>query len=227
MCGRFALSITAGQMRLSFGVELRDVPSPRWNITPDSRILTLGATGVAHARWGLIPPWSRDPKDRARQINARSETVLEKPMFAGAARHRRCIIPATGFYEWQKRDGFKQPWWITHKDRAPLAFAGIYERTALPEGHLESCAILTTRAAPEIADLHHRMPLMLTDAAMRAWLDPDETDPARITGLMQTIPSDLIEAWPVGREVDGPRADHSGLAEPVSEIEEPAQGRLF
>ncbi|MEZ5823985.1 MAG: SOS response-associated peptidase [Geminicoccaceae bacterium] len=150
-----------------------------WNITPDRMVTTVRSDGVAVMRWGMVPPWSHDPGDRSRQINARSETAFEKPMFRDAMRARRCILPATGFYEWRRDGEHRQPWWITCKDDGVLAMAGLWQRTETPQGPLDSCLVLTMQAAPSIAAIHHRMPVMPPLTNVDAWLDLQERTGAR------------------------------------------------
>jgi len=176
-------------------------------------------------RWGLVPPWSRDPADKGRQINARSETMFEKRTFADAARHRRCLIPASGLLRVQKpvdggRAAGKQPFWIGRIDGEPMAFAGICN-DATP-----GCAILTMEARPSLAAIHHRMPVMLDAAAWNAWLDPDRTDPEAISASLRPIAEDRLTAWPVSRAVNDPRNDDESLRTPI-DPPKPAQPSLF
>lgn len=241
MCGRFALSITPARFARVFGCAAPAAPA-RWNIAPDSPIVVVrtGATGVREAalvRWGLLPPWSSDPVDPARQINARVETAAEKPMFRAAFRRRRCLVPADGFYEWQKRGtGPSQPFFVRYRDGGPMAFAGLWWRTRLADGgELDSCAILTMDALPSIRGIHHRMPVLVPPEQFDLWLDPSVRDPALLRALLAPPEEDAVEAVPVDRRVNDPRNEGPELVAPVPEPAPEArpepkravQGRLF
>ncbi len=241
MCGRFALSITPAQFRRVFGCEPPEMPA-RFNITPDSEILVVraGVDGLREAvpvRWGLLPPWSSDPADPARQINARIETAAEKPMFRAAFRRGRCLVPADGFYEWQKGGGGpSRPWFVRMRDGGPMAFAGLWWRTRLADGsELDTCAILTMDALPSIRGIHHRMPVIVAPDRFDAWLDPALRDPALLRELLAPPGDGEIEAVPVSRRVNDPRNEGPELVQPVEEAppeirhgpKRAAQGSLF
>ncbi|MFO1066977.1 MAG: SOS response-associated peptidase [Geminicoccaceae bacterium] len=226
MCGRFGLSTLPPQFQLSFGVEPPADYRPRWNITPDSVIVTIrmAADGPAArmVRWGMLGPWMKAANDPGRQINARSETAFEKPMFRDAIRKGRCLIPADGFYEWQKAAGGgpSQPYRITLRNGEPFAFAGLWRRVRLEDGSLlETCAILTTDAAPSIQGIHHRMPVMLRHADHAAWLDPARDRPETVLPLLAPRPDDELLAYRIGRKVNNPRADDPSIVEPEAEAE--------
>lgn len=243
MCGRFALSITAASFELLFGVPLPDGFRPSWNVTPDAQIVVLrtgrdGGREAVFMRWGMLGPWMKEPNDRGRQINARLETAAEKPMFRASFRKGRCLIPADGFYEWQKQEsGPSRPFFITRRDGGPIAFAGLWRVNRLEDGGLmASCAILTTDASPSIRPLHHRMPLMLQESAFPAWLDPALEEPEEIRRIIEPLPDEALAAWEVDRRVNSPRNDDPALVAPAGTApvghDEPApptsaQGSLF
>jgi putative SOS response-associated peptidase YedK len=173
-------------------------------------------------RWGLIPPWAKDPSIGNRMINARSETLTSKPAFREAFRRRRCVVPMDGFYEWQARavEGsarpLKIPFWIHRPDRAPFAVAGLWERWRPEKGADPwiSFTLLTTAANEWMGPLHDRMPVVLDPEGVDRWLDP-EVDPDSLQPLLRPAPDRTFEAWEVDREVNRPVNDHDGLIEPV------------
>jgi putative SOS response-associated peptidase YedK len=224
MCGRFALSITPAQLSMAFEVEPPKAYRPRWNITPDSEIVVVrssqdGGRTAPMLRWGLLGPWMKEAGDPGRQINARSESAFEKPMFRDAMRKGRCLIPATAFYEWQKQGkGPSRPYAIALRSGEPFAFAGIWRRVRLGDGGLlDSCAILTMDAWPAIHGIHHRMPVILPAAHYAPWLDPGITDPEQIRPLIVARPESELAAWPISRRVNNPRLDEASLLEPEAE----------
>jgi putative SOS response-associated peptidase YedK len=158
---------------------------------------------AALLRWGLIPPWSKDPKQAP--INARAETAADKPTFRHALRKRRCLVPADGFYEWAAVGGRKQPCCLRPWDERPWAFAGLWERWEGPEGPVESCAVLTTEANELVRPVHDRMPVILPERHWAAWLDAGLQDAAELVPLLRPIPSDAMRAYPVGALVNNPR----------------------
>ena len=223
MCGRFSLTLPADAMGRLFGAEVAGTLrlSPRYNIAPSQPIAAVrrrpekgGGREIVPLRWGLIPVWTRDPDTLDRPpINARGETILAKPMFRDAFRHRRCLIPADGFYEWQKVPGGKQPWWIHRADGAPLAFAGIWERWQGRDGRvIESCAIVTTEANDAMRPIHDRMPVILDIGRFGPWL---EASPLEAAEMIEPYRGTLA-AWPVSRRVNDPHRDDANLVEPIA-----------
>ncbi len=175
-------------------------------------------------RWGLVPHWARDAAIGNRMINARAETVAEKPAFRAAFRQRRCLIAADGIYEWRKApDGAKQPYFIRRADDAPFAFAGLWERWRTPgDGThggepLETCAIITTEANQTLAPIHHRMPVILAADDHDAWLDPEPPSAAALTALLRPAPADAVIAQPVGRHVNNARNDDPACIAPAAD----------
>ena len=214
MCGRLALSVGIDVLIQAFGILPGATLIPRYNIAPTQPLAAVcedagGERRLQHLRWGLIPAWAKDPAIGSRMINARCETVATKPAFRHALRQRRCLIPADGFYEWQQGATGKTPHFIRRRDRAPLAFAGIWERWDGEGGPIDSCAILTSAATPQLAPIHERMPVILTADAYAPWLDRDLTDPARLLPWCHSSPDLDLEAYPVSTLVnkvqnDGP-----------------------
>jgi putative SOS response-associated peptidase YedK len=163
-----------------------------------------------------VPFWASDPKIGNRMINARGETVADKPAFRAAFRKRRCLVPADGFFEWQKSAAGKQPWFIRAADGEPLAFAGLWELWDAKgtEPPLASCTIITTRANEMMKPLHDRMPVVLAPSAREAWLDP-ASSPAALQGLLEPAAEAALEAWPVSLRVNSPANEDASLVEPL------------
>jgi putative SOS response-associated peptidase YedK len=213
MCGRFTLA-TPGQtiaeaFELSAAPELR----PRYNIAPTQPVAAIRAAGAAGRelvmlRWGLIPSWAKDAAIGDRMINARGETVAEKPSFRAPLRSRRCLVLADGFFEWKREGERKQPYHIRMRDRRPFAFAGLWDRWAPPGGEpVESCTIVTTEPNELMAAIHDRMPVILPAAAHALWLDPAVRESERLQELLQPFDPDAMEAFSVSPRVNSPRND--------------------
>jgi putative SOS response-associated peptidase YedK len=214
MCGRFALYSDPFALAKRFQAEAPPELRPRYNVAPTQNIPIVreesGQRRFALARWGLILHWAKDTKIGYHTINARAETVAEKPAFRNAFRHRRCLIPADGFYEWQVMPGskIKQPWFIVLRDREPMAFAGLWERWRSPEGEdLESCSIIVTDANELMRPIHDRMPVILAPADWDAWLEVDAKDAGGLQILLKPYPAQSMAAWPVSTKVNSPRND--------------------
>jgi len=233
MCGRFISTTTAGQLADYFGADQPPADlnhTVSYNVAPAQRILVVvesdGVRNVDMFHWGLVPSWSKDPKIGGRMINARAETIAEKPSFRSAFVKRRCIIPVDGFYEWaQPRNGSgaKQPMFISRVDGAPFAFAGLWEswtdpHTSGAEGgpmRLLSCTIITGEPNDKIAEIHHRMPVMLPPSAWDQWLDRRDHNTVALQRLLVPAPSQLIEVHPVSADVNNVRNDRADLINPV------------
>jgi putative SOS response-associated peptidase YedK len=250
MCGRFTLRTPAPVLIAHFDLDVRgDRQLPlfeaRYNIAPTQDVLIVradpddGRRIAMMVRWGLIPAWSTDPKAVAGppMINARAETLAEKPMFRSAVRRRRCLIPADGFFEWQKSSGGargkKQPFYIHRPDHAPFAFAGLWEMWSMrsvepspnpslrgrgndePDAPLviESCTIVTTEANDTLRELHDRMPVVLAPCDYSAWLDPKTDDPAALQHLLAPCGSEELVAEPIGTHVNKVANDDSKCIE--------------
>ena len=223
MCGRFNVQDLSGALLWLF--EMGDGPSQpaRYNIAPSQPIAAVrvnpetGAREAVLLRWGLVPFWAKDPSIGARMINARSETVAEKPSFRAAFRQRRCLIPAHGYYEWRKDDGGKQPYHIHMKDGEPFAMAGLWESWRGNEGAMiESCTIITTEANAPARAVHHRMPVIVDPTEFDAWLNSAANGGEAQKKLLRPYPAeDRMVVDKVSKEVNSPRNDHSGCVEPI------------
>ncbi len=190
----------------------------RYNIAPTMMVDTFVNDGGYKARemkWGLIPSWSNDPTIGNKIINARAETLLEKPTFKYAIRKRRCLIPADGFYEWQVVDGGKQPYYIRLKSHKPFCFAGLYDTWKAPDGSLvTTCTIITVDCNDMLREIHNRMPAILHRNDYALWLDPEAPVEA-VTALLAPFPSDEMEMYPVSKLVNTPRNDGAELIKKV------------
>lgn len=212
MCGRFVLTTPADAIAAEFaalagGLVLR----PSYNIAPMQDVVVVretgGARSLAMLRWGLIPFWAKDPTIASRLINARSETAAEKPSFREAMKKRRCIVPASGFYEWKREGTRKQPWYFHPRaGEGLLAIAGLWESWKDPEGNVvETCCLLTTAANAVLAPVHDRMPVILGHEDALRWLDPAEKDPARLAALLAPAPEAVLASHPVSTAVNSVR----------------------
>jgi len=210
MCGRFTMTATPGALAEHFDVRAPTTFAPRYNIAPTQPVLTVtadeGERAVDPRHWGLVPHWASDTGSAARMINARVESVAEKPAFREAFRRRRCLIPADGFYEWRAQSRARQPYHISLPEHALFAFAGLYEHWRGDDRELDSCTILTTGARGAIRGLHDRMPVMLPPDRYAAWLDAD-AEPARLRGLLETQLHERLAMRAVGQRVNSIRND--------------------
>ncbi|MFH1115571.1 MAG: SOS response-associated peptidase, partial [Pseudomonadota bacterium] len=199
MCGRFLLIAAGRDLARRFGLFEEPELDPRSNIAPSQMVAVIrvkpGSPGrrLNMLKWGLIPHWAKDPSVGSRMINARSETVAEKPAFWAAFKRRRCIIPADGFYEWAKEGKRKQPYLIAMADGSTFAMAGLWEHWEDVKGNvIESCTILTTGANDALRELHDRMPVILRPRDYDAWLGPGPGDPGTLNAVMIAYPSDAM-----------------------------------
>lgn len=226
MCGRFGQKATPAELAAAFEAEWRcpEPRLPRFNIAPTQAVPVLlqdgGRRVLDMLRWGLIPSWARDPAIGNKMINARAETVAEKPAFRSALARRRCVVPASGFFEWKKEGKGKVPHWIHRADGGPLALAGLWE-TWRPEGAepVHTFTILTTSASGDVAGLHDRMPVILDGDARQDWLSPD-TPAADLVDLLRPAPEGTLRAYAVSTAVNRPSYDAPDLIVPV--VAEPA-----
>jgi len=166
-------------------------------------------------RWGLIPSWSKGVDSRYSMINARAESIHEKPAYKRPFRRSRCLIPASGFYEWKKQKDKKQPYCITHKDHQLMAFAGIWDLWKGQSETIKSCSIITTDAASSIRHIHERMPVILENSAFATWLDTDNQNIDQLTKLLSPCPDSKLDSWPVSQAVNSPANDGERLIEAV------------
>lgn len=221
MCGRYTLTTPTGVLAEEFDLTgpLPEVP-PRYNVAPAQEVAAVltngGGRHLEMLRWGLIPPWADDPQIGSRMINARSETVAEKPSFRRAFKERRCLIPADGFYEWQRVGDGKQPYYIRRRDGRPFAFAGLWEDWRGSVEEIRSCTILTTDANELVGEVHHRMPVIVAPENYEIWLDPDVRETDWLAPLLVPYSSEEMEAYPVSRFVNKPSNDDQRCVEPVA-----------
>lgn len=210
MCGRYASSRKPDDLVSYF--EIQDPPeellSPSWNVAPTDPVYAVVQKQTRQlrvVRWGLVPSWSKDAKGGARMINARMESVKDKPAFRKAYATRRCLVPADGYYEWKPEGTTKQPYFLSYRDGSPLAMAGLYEHWKSAEGEwLTTCTVITTDAPDELGEIHDRTPLLVPREAWATWLDPELADPGEL--LIPGTPG-VLDAWPVGKEVGNVRND--------------------
>jgi putative SOS response-associated peptidase YedK len=221
MCGRFAFySPHEAVMRL-FGVAAAPGIEPRYNIAPTQYVATVRETGgpreVAMLYWGLVPSWAKEKSIGARMINARAETLAEKPAFRNAFRRRRCLVLADGYYEWQRSGAGKQPYYIAFQDGEPFGMAGLWEkwRDAATGEALESCCIVTTSPAPAVAHVHDRMPVIVPPDAYAEWLDPKNDATDRLARLLVPCDAPGLHAGPVSRRVNDARNQGPDLVLPL------------
>lgn len=226
MCGRYTQTADArtlaGRFRLAkVGVDVR----PRWNMAPGQEapvVVLEGGRKLGLYRWGLVPSWAKDPSAGFKMINARADSVAEKPAFRGPFQRRRCLIPADGFYEWRKAGKAKVPVRFTRADGAPFAFAGLWDEWRSPEGDvLRSYTVLTTEANALVSAVHDRMPVILTEEGEAAWLDPAASQ-ADLRPLLSPFAPAAMTAREASSRVNSPRNDDPGLLTP----DEPLQPEL-
>ncbi|MBI4366809.1 MAG: SOS response-associated peptidase [Deltaproteobacteria bacterium] len=227
MCGRYTIIASPEAIRALFGYPEQPNFPPRYNVAPAQPIpivrMVDGKRQFALVRWGLLPSWVKDPKGFSLLINARGESICEKPAFRAAMKRRRCLIPADGFYEWKPAGGRKQPFYIRAKSGAPFAFAGLWECWTGPNGEeLETAAIVTTKANHTLTPIHDRMPVVLAPEAYDLWLDSANVDPVTASALIAPAPENLLEAFPVSTEVNRTASDNPKLVEPAEEISQTA-----
>ncbi|OGA17787.1 MAG: hypothetical protein A3I63_09985 [Betaproteobacteria bacterium RIFCSPLOWO2_02_FULL_66_14] len=216
MCGRFALHANPQVIALQFGLASNPEVAPRYNIAPTSEVLVVrvggGAPQAARVRWGLVPRWAKDPAIGAKLNNARAETVAEKPSFGDAFRRRRCLIPASGFFEWKPQAGRKQPYYIHPAEGDLFGFAGLWESWRGSDGVLETCAIVTTKANSRMEAIHDRMPVIIARSDYARWLDC--TASAEVRDLLHPCDPEAIAVRRVGRAVNDARNESAQLIEP-------------
>ncbi len=211
MCGRYSLATGIDALRGLFRIE-GEAPAlaSRWNVAPTQPVAVVVVTNerarsLRTMRWGLIPSWAKDPAVGNRMINARAETLAEKPSFRDALRRRRCLVLADGFYEWRKEGARKTPLWIHPVAGGVLAFAGLWETWTSPDGEVvESCTIVTTKANALIGAFHERMPVILPPEAWDRWLDPAPAEPASLAGLLVPCPPGLLSVREASPRVSNP-----------------------
>jgi putative SOS response-associated peptidase YedK len=227
MCGRFTLTASPEQLAELFDLPEAPVLEPRYNIAPTQPVGVVRLNPQTKARewelvqWGLVPSWAKDPGIGAQMINARAETVTEKPAFRSAFKRRRCLVPATGFYEWQKQEKRKQPYYITLREGRPFAIAGLWENWEGPDGSaLATCTLLTTEANELMAAFHNRMPVIVAPEDYAMWLGPgaEESPQAldQLHHLLRPYAAEAMAARPVSSFVSNARNEGTQCIEPFS-----------
>jgi putative SOS response-associated peptidase YedK len=222
MCGRFTLTINPANLQDAFtNIDFPARFAPRFNIAPTQPVLAIPNDGQNKADffvWGLIPSWAKDPSIGHRLINARGETLAEKPSFRGSYKYKRCLILADGFYEWKKQPGSKNkvPYFIHMQDRQPFAFAGLWDEWVSPDGsQIRSCTIVTTEPNDFMAPIHNRMPVILPSDAYTQWLDTAPQTRENLQPLIKPFPADEMAAYPVSTLVNNPKNDRAECVVPA------------
>jgi putative SOS response-associated peptidase YedK len=219
MCGRFAFATKRETLKKQFKVDnLLDDPPVNYNVAPTQQIPIIreepgSGRLISTAHWGLIPFWAKDSKMAHQTINARAETVREKPSFRHCFRRKRCIIPASGFFEWHTLGELKQPHYISLRDKSLLGFAGLWDTWENHGKIIESCTIVTTTANSFLEPIHERMPVILDDENLTEWLDVSNENPGH---LLKQLPSGKLQSWPVFSQIGNPRNNLPELIEPVA-----------
>ncbi|RME89771.1 MAG: SOS response-associated peptidase [Anaerolineae bacterium] len=224
MCGRFLLTVNAEMLREAFPqFRFPATYAPRYNIAPGQPVLVVPNDGTEEGTfflWGLIPSWAKDPSIGNRLINARAETLAQKPSFRAAYRYRRCLILADGFYEWRKLPGkrMKIPYLVRLKSGQPFAFAGLWEEWHAPDGsQVRTCTIITTRPNELVARIHNRMPVILSPDAYATWLSTHPQSPPTLRSLLTPYPAEEMEAYAVSRRVNDARNEGPECIEPLTD----------
>ncbi len=216
MCGRYALATPTDTLAAHFAAPPPAVFQARYNIAPTQPVLALisGDQGneFTHFRWGLIPSWAKDPSIGARMINARAETAAEKPAFRAALRRRRCLLPASGYFEWVADGRARQPHFIVRTDPGCLALAGIWETWERDGNLLQTCAILTCAANSDVENVHARMPVCIASGDYQQWLS--DLTVHEVVAMLQPAPAGSLRSYPVSRRVNSPRNDDPDCIEP-------------
>jgi putative SOS response-associated peptidase YedK len=227
MCGRFTVTSSPEALRALYRYPEQPNFPPRYNVAPTQPIAVVrlheGRRQFALMRWGLLPSWVKDPKNFTLLINARGESVCDKPAFRAAMKRRRCLIPADGFYEWQALAGRKQPYFVRAKSGTPLAFAGLWETWTGPNGEeLDTATIVTTEANRMLSHIHGRMPVIVQPEAFDLWLDCANVDARTAEALIRPAPEGLLEAYAVSTAVNRTANDSPRLLERVDVSAAPA-----
>ena len=211
MCGRYSLSEPEHCIQKLTGSSLGKAIPPNFNISPGSNVVCLQNMEVKKPvfsllQWGLIPFWAKEDKTLPSFINARSETITEKPSFRAPFRYKRCLLPADGFFEWKKEDGEKTPYFISLKNKSPFFFAGIWDQWVSTQGtEIQTCAILTTKTRGPITEIHERMPIIFSDAKYKEWINPQINTPKKVQEILETRTENSFDISKVSKHVNNPR----------------------
>ena len=219
MCGRYALHSNPDVVALQFGLEEPPDFRASYNICPGSDVLVVTSKGARQHRWGLIPHWAKDPSIGNKLANARGESIAERPAFRDAFRQWRCLVPASGFYEWQSIAGQKHPWYLRPRDAGLFGLAGI---TSLWQG-VRSVSLITTAPNSLMERIHERMPVIVQPEDYAQWLDPANQDIDALMTFVRPYPTERMDGWPVSPRVNQPENDEPGLLDRA----EPRQSSLL
>jgi putative SOS response-associated peptidase YedK len=220
MCGRLTIRANLNRILQEFAAEglIDEEWAPRYNVAPTQKLLTIslrdGRRTLVPRKWGLVPSWANDPKIGNSLINARADTVADKPAFRSSFNKHRCLVVADGFYEWKKIDGKKQPYFICMRDERPFAFAGLaahWEKQSV----IDSATIITTDANRLMAPIHDRMPVILPPEVQDLWLDPEFQDKEQLLSLLKPYPEDALIATPVSTLVNSPKNEDPCCVNPL------------
>ena len=215
MCGRFTLTVNIDAVAKAFGVAPSLQTAPRYNVAPTQEVVSILHDETKHLdflRWGLIPSWAKEESIGAKMINARAETLAEKPSFKRLLQGRRCLIVADGFYEWKKEQGGKTPMYFTLPNHDLFAFAGLWDVWKRPDGQqLHTCTIITTAPNELVAPIHNRMPVILPKSVQDEWLDPAQHDTHVLQQLLNAYTASEMFVHPVSKKVNSPQYDSADL----------------
>ncbi|HBP90825.1 MAG TPA: hypothetical protein DD706_24425 [Nitrospiraceae bacterium] len=220
MCGRFTRKEDLQHLAELLGLKVLPPLSPRYNIAPSQLVACVWTNPESNERecvelkWGLVPSWAKDPGIGNKLINARGETVAEKPSFRKAFKQQRCLVLADGFYEWKREGKTKQPYYIRFKDQRLFAFAGLWERWEKQDPVLETCALITTDPNALMEPIHNRMPVILSEQSYASWLNPGLNNTVYLSGLLGPYNAEEMEAYPVSKIVNNPRNDSALCLQP-------------
>ena len=220
MCGRFVLNCSTADILKEFAVDkVLAESTPSYNITPSQRVSAIikdDSNCLVQFQWGLIPSWSKDPSIGSKMINARSETLSEKPSFKSSLKNRRCLILANGFYEWKKEGKYKSPFYIHLKSKKPFGFAGLFDKWISTEGEeIKSCTIITTESNELLKPIHNRMPVIIPKDKVALWLNPTIQNEKQILPVLKQFPSQKMEYYEVSKTVNSPANNSPDCIKPV------------
>jgi len=221
MCGRFVQYSCLEILQKTYDIQTVtcDV-MPNYNIAPTQEILSVirhdGENRLGKIHWGLVPSWANDLSGASKLINARAETVMEKPSFRGAFQRRRCLIPADGYYEWKRENGYKQPWYFEQVSGGPLAFAGLWETWKRKDDQAyHSCTIITTSASKSVMAIHDRMPVIIPPGMHDSWLNPEPGDPEQLAAILRECHVRRMKSYPVATGVNDVKHNNPDCIQPI------------
>ncbi|OCT13872.1 hypothetical protein A8709_20075 [Paenibacillus pectinilyticus] len=223
MCGRYTITVTLEELMLRYDMYDNYMPrySPKYNVAPGQQVMAIVHDGqrnkLGELRWGLIPEWAKDAKVGYQMLNARSETLSDKPAFRKPFERKRCLIPADSFYDWKGTGKHKQPMRIMLRSKELFSMAGLYDTWTSPEGErISTCTVITTESNELMRDIHERMPVILPREKETAWLDRNNRNMEQLSLLLKPYPSELMMGYPVSSRVGNVRNDDELCIEPIS-----------